>query len=275
MKQRIAILYICLGNYYVMWDGFYNSAKQYLFTKHDIHFYCFTDNEKLLQSELEDVTFIKERNYGWPGNTLYRFKMFSSLDDELIKYDLVYFFNANAFFVEELNDEIMPEDKQTLVVAQHFKMQGLDPILYGYDRNKKSTAFVKWGEEGKDYVQACFIGALASEMIKMAKELSNNIDIDENNGIVAKWHDESHFNKYIIGKNYKLLPVSYVYPEVLELPIEVKILMRKKEQFGDLNVLRYGNKSLWRTIKEKTVFQYRKIQNYYHFLLKRIGVYDK
>ena len=271
--RKIALLYIGIGNYSVMWDGFYESAKKYLFTDDEKHFFMFTDNEKLLASKLLDVTFLREKNYGWPGNTLYRFRMFTTVVEQLKDYDYVYFFNANACFVKPLSDEILPHDGATIVAAQHFKMEGVDPIKYGYDRNPKSTACVKWGQEGKDYVQACFIGATAEEMIEMCKTLSANIEEDEKNGVVAKWHDESHFNHYIIGKKYNLLPVSYVYPEVLQLPIEVNILMRRKEQFGNLNVLRYGKKSLARQIKEKSVFQWRKIQNEYHYILKKMGAY--
>ena len=258
-----------------MWPGFYKSAKENLFQNDIKHFFCFTDDENLLSEKTDDVTFIKEKNYGWPGNTLYRFRMFTSLYDVLPTYDYAYFFNANAFFVKPLSDEIVPRDGARIIAAQHFKMEGLDPILYSYDRNPRSTACVKWGEEGKDYVQACFIGATGEEMAKMSKILSDNIATDESNHVVAKWHDESHFNRYIIEKEYTLLPVSYVYPEVLQLPIDVNILMRRKEQFGNLNVLRYGRKNALRVLCEKVEFQRRKVVDYYHYALKKVGYYNK
>lgn len=270
MNYNIAVLYIAIGNYSVMYEEFIASAKKFLFPNYKKHFYVFTDDEKLLNACEENVTFIREKNYGWPGNTLYRFRMFLTVQDELKTYDYAYFFNANTLFVKIIEDEILPKNGSRIVAAQHFKMRNIDPIKYEYDRNQKSTACVKWGGEGKDYVQACLIGATGAEMVHMCKVLSENIAIDEKNGVIARWHDESHFNKYIIDKQYTLLPVSYVYPEVLELPIDVNILMRNKERYGNLSTLRYGKKSFFRWLRDKMVFQCRKIQCAYHMIIKNL-----
>lgn len=268
--MKIAILYICIGNYSVMWEGFYISAQKYLFLNQEKHFYVFTDSEQICKLKLPDVTFIKEKNYGWPGNTLYRFNMFCNIKDKLLNYDYIYFFNANAQFITKISDNILPNKHEKLVVAQHFGMQNMDPIFYEYDRNPRSTAYVRWGEEGKDYIQACFIGAEAKAFIEMSELLNNNIKIDEKQNIVARWHDESHINKYIIDKPYRLLPVSYVYPEVLKLPIKPMILMRDKTKFADLHILRYGNKSLSRTLSEKIEYQRRKLQKRWYYFLKKV-----
>lgn len=269
-KRNIAVLYICIGRYSVMWQEFYESAKKNLFNEENVHYYVFTDTEELLSLKYGDVTFIREKDYGWPGNTLYRFRMFTKIVDEIAKSDYTYFFNANACFVKPISEELIPRDGNNLIMAQHFKMQGLNPIEYTYDRNKKSKAYVPWGN-GRDYVQACFIGGTGKEIAKMSTELAKNIEIDDNNGVIAKWHDESHVNHYIIDKKYTLLPYSYVYPEVLNLPVEINILMRNKERYADLGVLRYGKKSLARIAKEKAKNQWPKIQTCYHLALNKLG----
>ena len=273
--KKIAVLYICIGRYSVMWEGFYESSKRHFFKNNDVNYFVFTDSDTLKYKDSSDVKIIKERDYGWPGNTLYRFRMFDSIKEHLIKYDYAYFFNANAFFVKDVDEDIEPNEKQQLVLAQHFKMINKNPIRYGYDRNKKSKAYVKWGYEGKDYIQACFIGATAKEMVKLSEQLSQNISQDDNNNVVAKWHDESHLNKYIIDRDYKLLSVSYVYPEVLNLPIAINILMRDKNKFADLSVLRYGKKSLKRVILQKTVNQLIKIRITFYIILSKLGMIKK
>ncbi len=273
MKRNISVLYICLGNYSVMWEGFYESAKKFFFVEDNVDYFVFTDDDRLLSSQIEHVTFIKEKNYGWPGNTLYRFRFFTSISDKIKKYDYAYFFNANAYFVRPISDELIPRDGCRIIAAQHFKFKDMDPILCGYDRNPKSTASIKWGHEGKAYCQACFIGATGPEMVKMSEILSHNIATDEDNHVVAKWHDESHFNKYICDKQYTLLPVSYVYPEALHLDIPIHILMRSKENFADLTTLRYGKRRKMDVLKEKIGYQNRKIQGYYHYFKKKLGLY--
>lgn len=271
--MKIAILYICIGRYSVMWEEFYQTSKRYLFDDDDKDYYVFTDDVLIAQLDLPDVTVKTVKDLGWPGNSLYRFRMFLQVADEMESYDYIYYFNANACFVKPISSEIIPQGSASIIAAQHFRQEGIDNIKYGYDRNKKSTAFVQWGQEGQHYVQACFIGASGSEMLHMCRELAANIDIDEKNGVTAKWHDESHFNKYLIGKVYTLLPVSYVYPEILNLPIEVNILMRSKERYADLCVLRYGKKRVMQAFVEKLLYQWRKIENECHYIFKKLGRY--
>lgn len=239
--MKIAILYICIGKYSVFFDEFYESAEKHLFEDSEKFFYVWTDDKSLLKKSLYNVQFRVANDLGWPKNTLYRFKYFNEIIDEISDFEYVYFFNANAMFVKDISTEIMPK-KSNLILAQHFKFINRDNYDYPYERNKKSTAFVEWGD-GKDYIQACFFGATSEEMKRIITELDYNITKDEENSIVAIWHDESHLNKYIIEKSYDILPPSYVYPESLHLDIDINILMRNKERYGSLTTIRNQNNS--------------------------------
>ena len=47
----------------------------------------------------------------------------------------------------------------------------------------------------------------------MCESLSKNIDVDNDNGITAIWHDESHMNRYFIDNPpTKILGVEYCTP---------------------------------------------------------------
>lgn len=250
---NIAVLYIALGAYSVMWEGFYNSAKKYLFSGNNLRFFVFTDSPDIKEDNL--VTVIKTKNYGWPGNTLYRFRFFLGIKDQLRKFDYVYFFNANAQFLENVDLDILPDDSG-LVSDAHFHYVNRPLWKAGYERRRKSTAFVDWGCEGPAYVQACFIGATSSKMIEMCEVLSKNIDIDESNGICAVWHDESHFNAFVSKNGCKVLPPLYACPESVDLSCfgSPKILMRNKERFANLNKLRYGRQlSLFGKFRKKVL----------------------
>jgi hypothetical protein len=242
--MKIAVMYIAIGAYSVMWDGFYSSAKENLFAGNSVHYFLFSDKEDL-SFDKRDVTFIKSKDYGWPGNTLYRFRMFSSISSELAYFDYCYFFNANAYINKPVGLALLPAKGSDIVSVEHFNFKGRNPAWFGYERRKKSTAYVPWGQENEHFCQACLIGATSSEFIKMSRMLEQNIDEDDKNGICAKWHDEDHFNKYIIGKNATILPINYAYPSRLLTP-ESKdtalIIMRDKSQFGNLSVLRYKKK---------------------------------
>lgn len=240
--MKIGIFYLGIGAYSVMWEGFYNSAKKYFFPNESKDFFYFSD--KPLPKPLSDVTYFHVENLGWPGNTLYRFKYFLMVGEKMKDYDYCCFFNANASFVKNVPYDIFPTGDCHISSVGHFKYLTMNKVLVGYDRNKKSTAYVPWHKEPENsYCQACIIIATGSEMLSMSKELSQNIDIDDSNGVCAKWHDESHFNHYLINHSVKVLSLDYAYPEALKLKgYNPYIVMRDKNSFADLNVLRNGKK---------------------------------
>lgn len=239
--MKIGILYIALGNYSVMWPEFYESAKKHFFINEKTHFYVFTDDKTITNNQ--DIDVLETRNMGWPGNTLYRFKLFTSISDRLKQYDYLFFFNANAMFVSDVGEDILPKNGEKLISVQHFVYKNKHPAYIQYDRNKKSTAYVPWKHEPKEYCQACLLGGEGKAFLEMCEILSNNIDIDDKNGVCALWHDESHFNHYIMDHEVRVLPQEYAFPEFKltdgYLPL---ILMRDKERYANTNVLRNGKK---------------------------------
>ena len=81
--MKVAVLYICIGKYTVLWPEFYDSCRKYFFKNKQVHYFVFTDSDEFINSlcnEL-DVTCVKTKNYGWPGNTFYlRLMRIFSLD---------------------------------------------------------------------------------------------------------------------------------------------------------------------------------------------------
>lgn len=272
--MKIAVLYICIGKYTILWSEFYDSSKKFFFTDSQVHYFVFTDSDEFISSltNKSDVTCVKTQNYGWPGNTLFRFEMFLKIKSSLEQFDSLFFFNANTLFLSKIDRDILPKPGE-LVVVEHFALRNIDPILFEYDRNKRSTAYIPWGEEASHYVQGGVIGGDTRTFLQMCEECSKNIKEDIKNRVVARWHDESHLNKYLLRKDYKLLPTIYIWPEILPYKKgEVKILMRDKTKYADLTTLRYGSRSFWSFFIEKLEFQRRKIEKYFYLCLKRLGV---
>lgn len=237
--MKIGVLYIALGAYSVMWKDFFLSSKAHFFVGHDIHYFVFTDSTSISGDEY--VTVIPTKNFGWPGNTLYRFRFFLQIKEQMKEFDYIYFLNANALFVQDVGEDALP-DETGLVSDAHPIFLNKPLWKAAFERRRKSTAFVDWGCEGPAYVQACFFGAQSQKMIQMCEILSENIAIDEANGVCAVWHDESHFNCFVSKNGCKILPPLYACPESIDLSCygQPKIIMRNKENFGDLNKLRYG-----------------------------------
>lgn len=240
---KIAVLYICTGQYVKFWDGFYESAQEYLLTGHEKHYFVFTDSDQLPFTEDPHVHKVYQSKLGWPYDTLMRFEMFLKVEAELKGFDYIYFFNANMIFVDEVGEEIFPgESDNGLTAATHpcfYKEK--NPDKFTYDRNPASTAYIPLGQ-GERYFPGGLYGGKTEAFLTLVKTLDANVKTDLQNNVMAKWHDESHLNRYLLGKNVKILSPAYIYPEGFKMDFKIKILLRDKKKWGGHKTLRNGEK---------------------------------
>jgi len=243
--KRIAILYICTGNYTVFWRDFHRTAEKFFLPDRHREYFVFTDGE--LKDIDEHVHVIYQENLGWPKNTLMRYEMFQRIIDRLKTFDYIYFFNANVSFCEPIGSEFLPENEGLLaVIHPGFYLE--DRKAYLYETNLKSTAYIS-ENEGQYYFMGGVNGGKSENYIKLINCISEQINKDLENGIIAVWHDESQINRYLIGKKVKVMSSSYGYPENWNLPFEKKILIREKGNYGGHAFLRGEKISLLQRIR--------------------------
>ncbi|MFR1956046.1 family 6 glucosyltransferase [Phocaeicola coprophilus] len=237
--MNIGILYIAIGKYNIFFKDFYNSSEKFFFQHANKHYYVFTDQPHILSLTNSNISIFYQENKGWPYNTLMRFHMFNSIKEKLNNEDYLFFFNANAMFLQKVDDEILPDAKENyLVSAMHPGFLNKAKIEFPYERNEKSTAFIP-NSKGTHYFQGCFFGGKTQNFLELTQQCMQNIDVDFNNNIIAIWHDESHLNSYFTQHPPKVLNSSYIYPE--DKPIKGLtpiILMRDKKKYGGHDFLR-------------------------------------
>lgn len=241
MKQKeVAILYIALGRYICFWPDFYNSCEERL-KNCKKHYFIWTDNTEFYGSDNENVTVIPAKKQGWPYDSLLRFEMFLEKKNELLKYDYVYFFNANMKFINDVDlSEIAPHPWHTsgLVAGLHPSRYG-DSLLgkvnsYPYERRPESTAYIPYGQ-GKFYVCGAFNGGTSSAFMEMCDVLAKNVRTDMANNINAAVDDESHLNAYLYDKDFLLCGRPYLFNEHhlkylrKESRVMVKIISQHKD----------------------------------------------
>ena len=151
---------------------------------------------------------------GWPKATLYRYKLFQNAWDKLKDFDYMYYINANMVAVHRVGYEIIPTEKQGITATLHpgyYNSTGNLP----YDRNPKSLAYIPIIKDNKQeyYFMGGFNGGTAKAFKHLIDTISHNTDIDEKNGVMATWHDESHLNRYLYERKPLILPPAYGYPE--------------------------------------------------------------
>ena len=242
--KKFWILYICTWKYDVFRKEFYNSCENYLLTDWEFekHYFVWTDSDKIKWSDR--IHIFHQENLWRPDNTLKRFHIFLSQEKELEKMDYLFFFNANLEIKQPIWEEILPKGKNTIVVTKHPWYFNKNNKQYPYDRNLKSTAFIKkW--EWSYYVAWWLNWGTSYSFLKMGKDLARNIDIDKDNWVIALWHDESQLNRYIYDlemnahkEDFTLLPPSYLYPEWWDFSFPCKILIRDKAKYINVDKLK-------------------------------------
>jgi len=217
--SKIGLLIIATNKYTDFLQPLIDSADIF-FKPGNVTYYIFTNKDIDIKSNREVVKIMIEHQ-DWPWMTLGRYKIFSNNENILSNMDYLYYCDADMRFVDSVGIEILGDR----VATQH-------PGFYGRrgtpETNPNSLAYVL-PHESMEYFAGGFNGGKTSEFLKMSKLLSNNIDTDYSNGIVAIWHDESHMNRYFIdNKPTIILSPSYCYGESMNIPFHKRILALDK-----------------------------------------------
>lgn len=226
--MEIGILYIAIGKYVAFFNDFYKTCEKYFLVDTPKTYFVFTDQPFLEFRYKENVIICSQKNLGWPGNTLFRFDMFLSIEKEIIKFDYLFFFNGNTLFQERIDLlEILPNKSDSFLVGLSWLNVYTNKLKFPYERNINSTAYIAY-EDGKYYYQGGLNGGRTKEYIQLMKYCSLNIHKDLEHGIIACNHDESHINKYFLDKKIKLLGLCYGCPEEWVEAKKSKIIFRDK-----------------------------------------------
>jgi len=227
--MKIGILYICTGKYSVFWENFYKTCEENFLEGIEKHYFIFTDNKEIKSQYNVHIKFEKPK--GFPLDSLLRFKMFLSVQEKLKEFDYLFFFNSNMSFVQKINSEMLPLNDQDLIGVLHPGYYNKNANSFPFERNKRSNAHIKFEKEGiYHYFMGGVNGGKADSFIELSQSLSDAIDKDLQNNIMAVYHDESHINRYFHDKGEKVLILdsSYGYPEDSDLPLVSKIIIMNK-----------------------------------------------
>ena len=233
--MKVAVLYICTGEYVKFWSGFYQSAGTHFLPHTGRHYFVFTDGQV---GPAKDITVVPQDSLGWPFNTLYRFRMFLRIRPDLQSFSHIVFLNANCVVQRLIGFDEFFAPGSDLVACRHPGFFDKPTSAYTYERRPQSKAFVA---KGAIYRAGGLMGGTASAFLAAAEEIASNIEADLENGLVALWHDESHWNAYLdscapaAGRAVHDLSPGFLYPEGWIIPFEPRILLREKSKVIDIS----------------------------------------
>ena len=257
-NKSIGILYICTGKYISFWESFHESFEKNFLPDTIKNYYIFTDKpESISQSERVKVYYIDPMP--WPLITLLRFHYFTRFRDEIINNDYLMFANSNLICHEVISEEeFLPADNQELSCVTHPGYWNTEkPIFLPYDRNNTSTAYVPYNV-GQKYMMGGLYCGHTDKFMKMSEILTSRINEDFSNRIIAQWHDESQYNKYLLeGHAVRVLSPAYGYVEGWDLPFEKKIEILNKSKLFNVNLFKQGESLALHKVSSRVTLLFR------------------
>ena len=219
---NVGLLIMATGKYTVFLPQLLASADKYFLPGHNRTYFIFTDG---LAPELENVIRIEQKRLGWPFDTMLRFTVYAKATAYFANCDYLFACDADMLFVDTVGDEILGKR----VATRHPGYVLPDQCHDDYERNPASTAYVRQSE-GLYYFAGGFYGGSKEEFLRLVRVCTGNIEQDLAKNYIAKWHDESHLNRYFIDNHPTvILSPSYCYPEHWNLPFTPKLMALLKD----------------------------------------------
>lgn len=214
--MKINVNIISTRNYIQFVQPLVDSIEKYFLIDHDILINLFTDQDAVIVHNRADIKIHKIPSYGFPDATLLRYHIMTGIDYDC---DYIFYLDSDMLINNFVGDEILGD----LVAVRHpgyFISNG-----WGSENcNTKSVAYAA-PQYQKKYFAGGFQGGSKIAYCHVMDVMRKRIDIDNSNGVMAQWHDETHWNRLLIDSLYKLteLNPSYCMPQAWSKRVYSKI----------------------------------------------------
>lgn len=203
--EKIAVITIATGKYNSLFANFKSKLLHNFLPNKHTDIFLFTDDLSINHNSLIYIPHLP-----WPLCTLLRFHHINKHKERFKDYKYIYYLDVDMIADSLIGDDVLPINDEIVCVSHYWNYDSYESYE---NTNSKSTAYIECDKNIKyHYCQACFFGSTNKSFLTMSVELENNINVDLKNNIIAKWHDESHLNKYIMSHPFRSLHSSYAHP---------------------------------------------------------------
>lgn len=215
LKPSIGILLISTWKYNKFIDDTIAGIRKYFFPNSTVKIFLHTDS--ILSHDVNKT--IPIIHQPWPLMTLFRYDLFNKNIDQY-DTDYLFYLDIDTDIIDLINEDILSD----LVVVKHgcFRNTKGTP-----ETNMQSLAYIS-PEENLIYVCGGFVGGEYNYFKRLCTQLSQYIQKDYQNNIIAIWHDESHLNRYIQSNknflNINFLDSSYMKHMLCDEPNNIKMI---------------------------------------------------
>lgn len=223
---KVGLMFIAVNpSYWQYAKQVIDGVRQYFLPGHETEIMLWTDMQNW--PEAKDVSYgatvFPIDQMDWPYPTLMRYHFFLKQEEYLKKFDYIFYLDLDMRVVNIVGDEIFG---QNLTMARHPMYQVRQNLWYPYEPNPASSAYIKQPgkiieKDGQKmfqpvYAAGGFQGGTTESFLEAMHAMQESIDADLDKGYIARWNDESHWNKYLYEHGMQDvvdLDVSYIYPD--------------------------------------------------------------
>ncbi len=209
--MNVALVTIATNKYTRYVGPLFESARRWFCPDEAVTSYVFTNRPADIAPDPR-LRVLECPSWGFPDATLNRYRLITDHADA-IKGDAVFWIDADMLFVGPVGREIVPEPAEALTAVRH---PGFWQGGGSWEERSCSMALTPPSLRTVYYAGG-FQGGLRDSFLLAASCLAGNIDRDASRGVVAVWHDESHWNAYLATMQPKILSPAYCYPDHLDL----------------------------------------------------------
>lgn len=237
---KLGIVMIATNKYVDYWKQLVMSILDNTKELGNLELYLFTDQkdemvawgqrlDKAIKIEITEIP-----NFVWPDATLRRFEIINQ-HRSTFSNQYLFYLDVDMIINADLLKSLAPHlvDSGMIFVphpgfvtgrsfAQKFNMIHRPRVFLSilkncgsagdWETNALSTAFVPKNER-KVYLHGAFWGGERGSFFRMIETCARQVELDLDNKIIAKWHDESHLNKYFTQHGGKVLPSEFSWYE--------------------------------------------------------------
>ncbi|XP_028615722.1 alpha-1,3-galactosyltransferase 2 isoform X2 [Grammomys surdaster] len=232
----IGLTVFAVGRYLEKYlEHFLVSAEQHFMVGQNVVYYVFTDRPEAVpyvalgQGRRLRVKPV-QRERRWQDVSMARMTtLHEALGGKLgQEADYVFCLDVDQYFTGNFGPEVLAD----LVAQLHAWHYRWPRWLLPYERHKRSAAALSLSE-GDFYYHAAVFGGNVAELLKLTAHCVTGQQLDRERGIEARWHDESHLNKFFwLNKPTKLLSPEFCWANEIDWRAEIhhpRLLWAPKE----------------------------------------------
>ena len=221
--RKVGVCLIATARYRIYIRPLLRSIRRNFLPGHEVTVFLFTDGDVPPAADLEIIPVAHEE---WPGMAIRRYPIFREHAARFAEMEYLFYLDADMRVIGKVGEEILDE----LVGIIHPGFHDKPRAKFTYETRRQSTAYIA-PEEGTRYYCGAFQGGTTGAYLDAVRTMAENIDRDMSCGITAVWHDESHWNRYLIDQapTLRLSPSYCWYPDGRSAEFEGKIAVVLKD----------------------------------------------